>query len=118
LLFLACTCLILARLNGTHLHLCFDGSEPPTSIHLLDDGDTDFHFGANSPHQDLDVSLVGNVIVKHDTAGVDLLPALVAAIVLLGLLQAIAVRLPLARHPVPAPTSIFELRPPTRGPPA
>ena len=118
LLFLACACLILARVNGTHLHLCFDGNEPPSSIHLVDDGDADLHFGAHSPHQDLDVSLVGNVIVKHDTAGVDLLPALVAAIVLLGLLQTIAVRLPIARHSGTTPTSIFELRPPTRGPPA
>ena len=69
---------------------------PPSSIHLVDDGNADFHIGAHSPHQDLHVSLVGDVVLKQYTAGADLLPALVAVIVLLGLLQSIAVRLPFA----------------------
>lgn len=118
LLFLACACLILARVNGTHLHLCFDGSEPRSSIHLASDAEADLHLGAHSPHEDLDVSVVGNVLVKQDAAGIDLLPVLVAALVLLLLIQTTAVRVPLARYAPRAPTSLFELRPPSRGPPA
>jgi hypothetical protein len=118
LLFLAFACLIVARVSGTHLHLCFDGSEPRASIHLGEDGEADLHFGAQSPHDDLDVSLVANVVVKLAAAGVDLLPAIIAAIVLFGLLQTAVIRAPVARSAGPALTPTFELRPPPRGPPA
>src|SRR5262249_3866514 len=118
LLILACACLILARVTGTHLHLCFDGNEPLSSIHLVDDGNADLHLGANSPHADLDVSLVGNVLVKQDTVGADLLPILLAAVIALVLLQRPAAWLPYAHRNVSTPSSAFELRPPPRGPPA
>jgi len=118
LLFLALACLIVARVNGTHLHLCFDGNEPRASIHLGEDGEADLHFGAQSPHDDLDISLVASVVVKHASAGIDLLPALVAAIVLFGLLKTTAIRAPVARRIGPTLTPTFELRPPPRGPPA
>ena len=118
LLFLACALLILARVSGTHLHLCFDGNEPRSSLHLVDDGEADLHFGANSPHEDLDVSLVGNVLVKQDTAGVDLLPILVAAAIVLGLVRLANGIISYPRLHVLLPTPVFALRPPPRGPPA
>jgi hypothetical protein len=118
LLFLACALLILARVSGTHLHLCFDGHEPRSSLHWVEDGEADLHFGANSPHEDLDVSLVGNVLVKQDTAGLDLLPILFAAAIVLGLVRLAGRRVSYPRLPVPVPTLLFDLRPPPRGPPA
>ncbi len=118
LLVLACALLILARVSGTHLHLCFDGVEPQSSLHLVEDGDADRHFGANSPHEDLDVSLVANVLVKQDSAGVDLLPILLAATIVLGLLRLAAARVLYPRPQAFVLTPVFELRPPPRGPPA
>ena len=109
---------MVARLSGTHLHLCFDGSEPRASVHLVEDGDADFHLGAHSPHEDLDVSLVGNVLLEHDIAGVSLLPAVIGVMVLLGLLWTGTVRLPVLRQHAPCPTSILRFRPPSRAPPA
>lgn len=118
LLFLACALLIMARVSGTHFHLCFDGNEPRSSLHLVDDGEADLHFGANSPHEDLDVSLVGNLVVKQDTNEGDLLPILVAAAILLGLIRLASTRVPCLRPGILVPTPVFELRPPPRGPPA
>ena len=108
----------MARVSGTHLHLCFDGHEPRSSLHLVDDGEADLHFGASSPHEDLDVSLVGNVLVKQDTVGVDQLPVLVAAVFVLGLVRLASRRISYPRLTVPVATLLFELRPPPRGPPA
>ena len=39
----ACFALLAARVNGTHLHLCFDGQEVPAEIHLGDAGLHDDH---------------------------------------------------------------------------
>jgi hypothetical protein len=106
----------MARVSGTHLHLCFDGGEPRSSLHLVEDGNADLHFGANSPHEDLDVSAIGNLLVKQ--AGVELLPILVATAILLGLVRLTSSRIPNSRPKLLVPTLLFDLRPPPRGPPA
>lgn len=98
--------------------MCFDGGEPRSSVHLVGDGDADLHFGANSPHEDLDVSLVGNVLVKQDTVGLELLPILIATAIVLGLVRLACWRVPFPWLKVLVPTPVFELRPPPRGPPA
>lgn len=108
----------MARASGTHLHLCFDGNEPSSSVHLVEDGDADLHFGAHSPHEDLDVSLVGNVLVKQDAIGVDLLPILIATAIVLGLVRLALRSIPYPRLAAFVLTPLFELRPPPRGPPA
>jgi len=118
LLFLACALLITARISGAHLHLCFDGNEPSSSLHLVEDGDADLHFGAHSSHEDLDVSLVGNLLVKQDSAGVDLLPILVAAAIVLGVVRLASSKSLYRRLTVLFRTPVFDLRPPPRGPPA
>jgi len=119
LLLLACTILILARTSGAHLHLCFDGAEQPASVHLSEDGDTDFHPGANGTHSDIDVSLIGEALLKKSTGGIDLLPMLVASFILLGTLLLGARNLPpRPRSTVRVPIPPFKLRPPLRGPPA
>jgi len=117
LLFVACALLIMARVSGTHLHLCFDGGEPRSSVHLVEDGNADFHFGANGSHADLDVSVVGNVLVKQDTLGVNLLPILIAAAIVLGLVRRPSRWIGYSARKIPVPTPLFELLPPPHGPP-
>ena len=107
----------MARVSGTHLHLCFDGGEPRSSVHLVEDGNADFHFGANGSHADLDVSVVGNVLVKQDTLGVNLLPILIAAAIVLGLVRRPSTAIGYSARKIPVPTPLFELLPPPRGPP-
>jgi hypothetical protein len=62
LIALLCGVLLLTRLGGTHLHLCFDGSEPPISLHVADAGD--HHPGESAPHADQDVALGADLLVK------------------------------------------------------
>src|SRR5262249_8870193 len=40
LLTLVAIAVIAMPVSGVHLHLCFDGSEPPSSVHFAEDGDS------------------------------------------------------------------------------
>lgn len=54
--------LLLTRLADSHLHLCFDGGEPPVSLHTLD---TDVHHDADdTTHNDQDVDLPSATLAK------------------------------------------------------
>jgi hypothetical protein len=119
-LLLSCIMLILMQVSGAHLHLCFDGGEPQASVHLTEDGGADLHPGASSPHTDMDVSVFGDALLKKATdTTLDLIPLLVASVVLFGaMLQTSSKALLPSRRDIPVPDSPFELRPPLRGPPA
>jgi hypothetical protein len=56
-----------------HVHLCFDGQEPPASIHAADAGEHHDHhdFERDAEHDDLDVDLKGQALLK--SFGQDLL---------------------------------------------
>ena len=65
--------LSLAPGAGAHLHLCFDGSEAPSSFHLSDaemhhDSGADRFDGAapgiDALHSDSDVAVAGNLLSK------------------------------------------------------
>lgn len=58
---LLCTILLVVRLGGAHLHLCFDGQETFASVHLADAGDRFEHTDAEPTHNDsnIDLSSVG-----------------------------------------------------------
>ena len=43
------------RVTGLHTHLCRDGQEAPTAVHLVDAGVHDEHAGSEQDHQDVDV---------------------------------------------------------------
>ena len=114
---LVCVAILVTRLSGAHLHLCFDGSEPPESVQLTavaSDGSPD---EARKPRHDLDVNLIGEALAKKLDSSLEL-PMLLAAAILLFRVQAV-VALVIARHrtapliPIPA----FRLRPPLRAPP-
>jgi hypothetical protein len=60
---------------------------------------------------------VGDVVVKQDTVGVNLLPILIAAAIVLGLVRRPSGRISYSARQIPVPTPLFELLPPPRGPP-
>ena len=120
LLALACLTLLFMQMGGAHLHLCFDGKEPPASLHLADsDHHADHHGGhhaAGEAHSDLDVPLAGDALTKPGKLNLDL-PLLLLAALWLGFLCA-ARQGERPRDPPHALASSHHLRlPPLRGPP-
>jgi len=116
LLTLLCVTLLMVRVSGAHLHLCFDGKEPPASFHLFDVGLHHDTPEASATHQDADVAVTGDLFSKQDTWGRDLHLMLLAAGLLWGLLQTPR------RFVSPFSTPTFYaapafLRPPLHGPP-
>lgn len=110
--------IVAMPVNAEHLHLCFDGSEAPATVHAVEDG-SDHHAdeGVSAPHQDADVSLEGAALGKKYERAFDLSSLLVAT-VLIG-------RVPLAAPalvadpvvPVAVTTATVRSLPPRRGPP-
>lgn len=83
-IWLLCIVLLAVRMGGAHLHLCFDGLEPPLAIHA---GDIAGHDGeqldtpTDIQHADTDLSLVDDGVAK--TIKLTLMPMLLAALLLL-----------------------------------
>jgi hypothetical protein len=113
LILLLSVTLLVTRIAGMHLHLCFDGMEPPVSLHLLD---VDPHATDEQAHDDRNVELPGATVAKASSWLVDAL-FLVAAFSCL-LLLSDSRRQPLSVFPLaPFLESTRLLRPPLRGPP-
>lgn len=116
LLTLLLVALLTVRIGGAHLHLCFDGNEPPASLHLLDDGAHHEENTVSAPHNDVDLSVIDEALTKVGKASWDLPVLAIAATLLLALLVIPARIVP--RHVVPPTLSpLYLLRPPLRGPP-
>ena len=128
---LALLCLSLLARGGIHLHLCLDGGAAPLTIHVsAADADRhvlvpadphaaahahDSHRDAQPAHQDVEVALPGELLLKPAKVGLDL--TLFAGAVLLILLYLVQRPL-LAPHLPPLFLSRHRLlRPPLRGPP-
>ena len=103
--------------SGAHLHLCFDGGEPPATFHAVEDGSAHDAPALNGTHDDKDVSLEGVALAKKQDRGLDL-PIALAAV-------ALVIRMPVTT-PVPrfdidvaTPTlpRIARILPPLRAPP-
>jgi hypothetical protein len=110
--------MVALRIGGLHVHLCLDGSEPPTSLHVADSG---MHHVdepvAASEHADRDVALVSDLVAKKPFGNLDL--ALLAAFA--GLMFFLLAR-PRELASFPPTRARFRsarahLRPPLRGPP-
>lgn len=115
LLTLLLAALLVARLGGAHMHLCFDGSEPPASLHFSDTDHHDDHH-ADEAHEDVDVSLMAEAAAKLGKLSLDLPLLLAAALAIFGLW--LTVKWPLLPYPLPwAVSDPHSLRPPLRGPP-
>jgi hypothetical protein len=114
---LVCVAILVTRLSGAHLHLCFDGSEPPESVQLTAVASDESPDEARKPRHDLDVNLIGEALAKKLDSSLEL-PMLLAAAIVLFRVQAVGAPV-IARHravpliPIPA----FRLRPPLRAPP-
>ena len=104
--------------SGAHLHLCFDGGEPPATFHAVEDGSAHDGPAVDGAHNDKDVSLQDAVLAKKHDGALDLPTALAAV--------ALVIRLPVAA-PAPAfdtnvatpiPLRVARVLPPLRAPPA
>ncbi|MGK2942352.1 MAG: hypothetical protein ACSLFJ_11840 [Immundisolibacter sp.] len=114
LLTLVCVALLFVRLGGAHMHLCFDGGEPPASLHVTDASHHAEHHDGQD-HVDRDVSLLGDALTKFGKSSLDQ-PLLLAAFWLVVLLLA-RLRIRPAEPPRVAIYPPRFCRPPPRGPP-
>src|SRR5690349_13843461 len=65
LLILLCIGLVIMRVGGAHLHYCFDGSEPPVTLHVESHGAHHSDPGVSaSGHADMDVALGVDALIK------------------------------------------------------
>jgi hypothetical protein len=110
---------LAVRLADTHLHLCFDGQEAPTSVHLADASvHHDDEHKDGPAHADKDINPFVSTLVKSDDDSQPLLAFIVSTLLTIDLLApdhavpALDWETPLATNPP------FYLRPPLRGPPA
>ena len=111
-----CIFAVMLRISGAHLHLCFDGSEPPATMHIVDD--EGLHHINDKAHSDLDVSAVGSTLVKQLDSGFDL-PLLIAAFFVIFCVRNSALEFSRTRfdYLLPVTAHRAHLRPLLRGPP-
>ncbi|MGE0582899.1 MAG: hypothetical protein AB7P31_12310 [Steroidobacteraceae bacterium] len=113
--------LLLVRVGEAHLHLCLDGQDRAAAMHIEDAPRHDGTQASVDGHNDLDVDLsvlpwLKNAATDDTTlATLGLFP--LDAILLALLLPALLLTFPPARLRLPVPDSLFDLRPPLRGPP-
>ena len=113
LLVLLCGTLLAGRVDGAHLHLCLDGQEQPSSLRL--GPDTPSRPGTQAPHDDRDLALAADLLVKPGKG--DLKQPLALPTADIALLFA-AVRFDSVVAAVAAAPSASSVRlPPLRGPP-
>jgi hypothetical protein len=118
LLILLCLGIIMMRVGGAHLHYCFDGTEPPVSLHIDTQAGGHHKDGSvgSAQHEDVDISVGGDALIKKAPNLLDLLGLLIVLTfaLLLPRLRSIACAFD-SLVPVSAPRAY--LRPPLRGPP-
>lgn len=116
-LWIAFVAFLATRVSDAHVHLCFDGQEPPTAVHMADGSVHNDAHHADSEHTDQDIGLFDALLVKKGDDSPDLdsfLPAL-------GMLVVVSEddrTQPLAAYRAPAIRPPFRLIPQPRGPPA
>jgi hypothetical protein len=121
LLTLVCIVVVAMRLSGAHLHLCFDGSEPPAAMHF--DSDAGLHHldeeqhAADAAHSDMDVNLIADALIKKSDSGFDVLTVITAFALLMGFLPFVLRLVPQVELLLPINAHRAHLRPLVRGPP-
>ncbi|MBK7729696.1 MAG: hypothetical protein IPJ33_14720 [Gammaproteobacteria bacterium] len=78
-----CLALVIVRVGGAHLHLCFEGTEPPVSYHALQDRSAHELPNFDVTHQDADIALTSDMHSRLGTAFNDL-PVLLSIAVMVG----------------------------------
>ena len=115
---LVAVALLPIRMANAHLHLCLDGQERPVTFHVQDVPTHHGTAGASSGHNDVDVDIASSISAKKVSTADELSPAILGAYVLALLLPEYPRAAPQDGSLTPALTPRFDLRPPTRGPPA
>lgn len=105
------------RLADVHLHLCFDGQEPPSAVHVADGAVHDDAHHIDKDHADRDVDMFDAVLLKKLADPSDALVAVFVAALLLSAVSTRTLLVPLASEPPIDLRSLLLLRPPLRGPP-
>ncbi|WP_428310016.1 hypothetical protein [Hydrocarboniphaga sp.] len=116
LITLMCLALVIARVSGAHLHMCFDGNEPPVTFHLTDQGPHHDGADAKAHHQDAEASATGEAVAKSGKSFFKLPLFLLAALLLWAALPLVR-RFGFALSASARPIALPYLRPPLRGPP-
>jgi hypothetical protein len=111
---------LAVRMTDTHLHLCFDGQEAPTSVHFADASvhHDEQHDHDGQAHSDQDIDPFVGTVVKADDDGQPLFALIVGTLLAIDLIPPDQGILPLARETPLAVHPPSYLRPPLRGPPA
>lgn len=83
--FLALAFWLLSNWAGAHGHFCFDGQEPPISVHVHLDGHEVHDHHPDEVHQDADIELTPSALAKLSKIdlGLVLLAALALALLIL-----------------------------------
>ena len=109
---------LVVRASDTHLHLCFDGQEPPATVHFADASVHQDEHHEGQDHADEDVDPFVGAFTKSDDGDVDIASFIIASVLLAWM--------PRARDEPPQPSDLpyatagppHHVRPPLRGPPA
>jgi hypothetical protein len=109
--------LLMVRVADAHAHLCYDGKEPPSAIHLACGGAHPCETDKSTGHTgDKDVQVSADLLVKKSVSADSWMPPLLASIfqyIAPPSNERISVEVTIVR-----PTEPAYLRPPLRGPPA
>lgn len=103
-----------ANALGAHLHLCLDGKDPRSSLHVLD-RPTNLHADASEQHNDMDVKLGDQALAKvfkFDPSSAP--PPATWAVPVVTFVEFLASPVERLEQPVSA---VRYLLPPQRGPP-
>jgi len=115
---IVCVAMVVLRVGGLHVHMCFDGSEPPMSFHVEDSGVHHLdEAGAGEAHEDREMALAPDVAVKKPFGDFDLSVLAAFSALLLFFISRPRELLPFSPLTVRIRSSRARLRPPLRGPP-
>lgn len=104
------------RMSGAHVHLCGDGQEAAASVHFIDSSPHHPEEEDAADHQDRDLKLSDAAIFKKNDTGGDLMPLVLALILLLVLPRIRALIPPASAVLLPLSPRLY-FTPPLRGPP-
>ena len=110
--FVAFALWLLGSWLGAHGHFCFDGQEPPVSVHMHALSDHPDHH-ADGEHQDADMDLLQSAIAKLSKLDQSFILLAVVALLLIQQPRQQAV----SRYSTFIPTRIPFAHPPLRAPP-
>lgn len=111
--FVALALWLLSNWAGAHGHYCFDGQEPPISVHMHLNGHEVHEHHPDEVHQDADIELGKSVLAKLSKIDLGLVLLAALALVLLVLPRAGFARI---FRPFYPPSSLY-WRPLLRAPP-